>query len=314
MGQWYVQRGREVELLEEDTLRERLRSADLSGTELARPDHSEEWAPLSDYDVFAQEVPHVGDASTAAAQRQMLGWAAHAGLFVVVVSILHFNSWVTGLWGLAVAGHLLRSLPAAARVLQLRRRQREPVRRRPRTMSAEHQVLHDPFVEELGQALGELERAIDGAPGELADPPELERIRLAAMDAHDKRLALLDLVDTRLQRKLETDLDQLRTDIQNAPDPRTAETYEAEAHAIGERLAAARVAFAAADRLRSRERTLLHQLQGARLDLLRANIGDEPVAPGLAAKLERYRGDLEAEAEVEDELARARQATNRAEF
>ena len=317
MSRWVVQKGREVLTLEDPKLRKKLRENDLSWTELARREDTEAWAPLHDYPVFAEEVPYVGDPAMAASKRQLLGLAAHAGMFVVVGCILGFPWWIF-VWGLFLGGHALRSIAAAGHVI---RQVRDPLA--PSTastgghssitgeQSAEEALRHDPYLDELAGAIAELETALARSQAKMADPPDLERIGRSAREAHAKRVALLDLVDTRLQLKLETDLVQVRRDATDAPDERTAETYEAEARAIAERLAAMKGAYAAAERLRSRERALLHQLQGARLDLLRAGIAEEPVAPALTPKLDRLRGELESEAEVETELARARRASNR---
>ncbi len=320
MSEWVVQKGREVLTLSDEKLRKQLRGNDLSGTELARREDREEWAPLHDYAVFAEEVPHVGDPATAASKRQLLGLAAHAGIFVVVGCIVSFPWWLA-IWGLFLGGHAVRSLSAARHLLGL---DRSPLRRAVTAggthtgatggtgeQTAEEALRHDPYLTELDEAIGELRSALDASPGHMPDRPDLGRIRSSAEQAHTKRCALLDLVDTKLQRKLERDLIQVRKDAAEAPDDRTAETYEAEARAIAERLAAMKGAFAAAERLRSRESALLHQLQGARLDLLRSGISEEPVAPGLGPKLDRLRGELEAEAEVEAELVRARTAANR---
>ena len=315
MSGWVVQKGSEVLTLTDEKLRKQLRGNDLSGTELARRENRDDWAPLHDYPVFTEEVPHVGDAASAASRRQLMSFAAHGAMFVVIGYITGWP-WLMALWGLALAGHALRSVPAARQAFG-----RPPPRARASTrgktaslsgeQSAEQSLRHDPFVDELDVAIRELQTALDESPGRMTDPPDLERIRTAARRAHGRRVALLDLVDTRLQAKLEGDLGQVRRDAGEAPDQRTAETFDAEARAIAERLAAMRGAFAAAERLRSRESALLHQLQGARLDLLSAGITDLPVAPALTPKLDRLRGELEAEAEVDSELARARLAATR---
>ncbi len=317
MSGWVVQKGSEVLTLTDEKLRKQLRGNDLSGTELARREDREDWAPLHDYSVFGEEVPHVGDPAAAAGHRQLMGFAFHAACFVIVGFILGWP-WFLAFWGLGLVGHGLRSMPAARRLAG------KPARPTPTVgatggessslsgeQTAEQALRHDPYLEELATAIRELRSALEESPDKLPDPPDLERIRTAAEDAHGRRLALLDLVDTRLQSKLEGDLEQVREDAADAPDQRTAETFDAEARAIAERLAAMRGAFAASERLRSRERALLHQLQGARLDLLSAGITEQPVAPSLAPKLDRLRGELEAEAEVESELARARRAANR---
>jgi hypothetical protein len=317
MNRWVVQKGSEVLTLTDEKLRKQLRGNDLSGTELARREDRGDWAPLHDYPVFAEEVPHVGDPAATASRRQLMGFAAHAALFVIIGCILGWP-WFLAFWGLGLAGHALRSAPAAQ---QLFGRPQLPARARTTTgdnaaslsgeQSAEESLRHDPYLDELDAAIRELKTVLDESPDNLPDPPDLERIRTAAREAHARRVALLDLVDTRLQTKLEGDLEQVRKDAGEAPDQRTAETFDAEARAIAERLAAMRGAFAAAERLRSRESALLHQLQGARLDLLSAGITDLPVAPALAPKLDRLRGELEAEAEVDSEMARARLAANR---
>lgn len=60
--------------LSDPTLRTLLRFGLLTGTELARPEAIQRWAPLSEAPIFTEEVAHLGDPSVAAHRRRALRW------------------------------------------------------------------------------------------------------------------------------------------------------------------------------------------------------------------------------------------------
>ena len=71
-------------------------------------------------------------------------------------------------------------------------------------------------------------------------------------------------------------------------------------------------AATAARRIEARQKTLLHPLQGLRIALLRSSAEEMLTAPNLAGRIEKIRGELQADSEVEEELARARRSTQKA--
>ena len=310
MTTWYVQEGSKVEELDEDKLRKLLREDDLHGTELARRRDETEWHPLHDYQIFRDEVPHTGDAAVAARQRQLVSFAGHLAIYIIVNTILSFSWPVMLFWGLALLGHANRTFPSFIQWFQRRADQESPAQLANTTTTEP-----DPCAEEADLYLNELEAAIEAletAIGEHSgdeEHPDLEGIRETAHTLHEQRLSLEAVANDDAMARLEAELKEAQHHI-DADDERGAEIFEAQAAAIVDRLRNMKDAAMTADRLRARERTLLHQLEGTRMDLLRVQARKQPI-PVLESKLARVRDELEAESEVEEKLAQARRAAQR---
>ena len=288
MSTWHIQKGSQVKSYTEIALRAKLRSGDLSGTELVRLEGEDAWGPLHDRPIFTEEVAHTGDPRKVAWIRQARGFGWHAGIFLIVMSFLGFPWWGI-FWGLGVLGHLAQTVPALrgllAPVVPAAVTQAPPTAR----------LSDDPFVASLEKLLAALEKA--GEP--------VEAIRADALALHERRLAFDGLLGEIDIASLEAELAERRA----ADVPGLSESFGREAAALEERLSVARETAAARDRLAAQERELLHQLDTIRLSVLRARL--EEGLPDAGDQLADIRRRLAAEAEVDERLNAARKAAAR---
>jgi hypothetical protein len=239
----------------------------------------------------------------------------HVSAYVIVACIVGFNPWVLGFWGLALAGHAIRSFPALVGLYRHYLRGQPLALQVPAAAAVGSEAPTVPpastYLAELEQALDALAAALDANDSVRMDPSEFEDIRARARALHLQRIALREVANDDAMARLEAELMDAQHNADQAQDERSAAVYEAEARAILGRLQTMKDAAAAADRIRARERTLLHELEGARLQLLRAGVHEEPL-PELVAQLARVKGELEAEAEVDAKLAEAQRVAGAA--
>ncbi len=306
MTTWYVQDGSDRRTLSERSLRFDLRYNNLKGTELARPDDATEWKPLHDYPLFAEEVPHTGPPAVAAHKRSLMSYAVHLAIFVVVMCVLGFPTWLIVVWGFFLLLHSIRSVPSAVGLWRSWRGLPAPAVAEASPPSAQER---DRFLRDVERAMEALMAAYREDPDrDAADEPELARIHEVASRLQRQREALLAAVDEPTHLALRDELEAARAAAQRADDERSRDAFEAEARAVAERLAAMEAALTAAARIEARQKTLLHQLEGLRLALLRSAAEEAADPPDLAGRIATIHDELEAEAEVEAELARARRA------
>lgn len=234
-------------------------------------------------------------------RRQLISVGMHVVSFVVVGTILGFPWQIMTFWGIGLVIHLVRTVPGLARDLRGAREEPPPAARS--APPASHSM--DPYLRDLERSVEALRRASDevGGAGDL----DLGALEAAARALHERRTRLAELVDAGVRQRLEREIEEARQRVESAADARGAEVYEAEVRAITVRLEAMDDAAVVSDRLRARERTILHEIDAARLALARSGAHD-PAAPSLGQHVRKLRGELEAEAEVEDRLAQARRA------
>src|SRR5688572_21743097 len=106
MAQWRVQDGSDVRDLTEEKLRKKLRSGDLSGAELARPEGELEWKPLHRFPIFREEVPFQGGSVGAARARVIWPMVWHFAAFVTIGHVLLDWQWWMIPWFIGLAFHL----------------------------------------------------------------------------------------------------------------------------------------------------------------------------------------------------------------
>lgn len=290
MDEWRVQKDDKVETMTEARLRERLRSGDLSGTELSLREGEEGWRPLFERPVFAQEVPHSGDPGQAARWRKVRGFAIHLAVFAAVMVFLGMPFW--GLfWGIGLAAHLLSTMPAVVGMVRARQALAEPVT----TPAALPATQADEFERSLDSALASLQEA-----GE-----RVEGLRQEAMQLHQRRLAVAAVLAEADVQTLRTERDQALAEAEVTADALERDALMARAEAVSDHVAALEDAEAAHRRLEAKEHALLHRLAGLRLALARRAAGeaDEDRAE---TTLREMHQELRAESEVDDHLARAR--------
>lgn len=304
MSEWRIQKDGSTHTWSEDKLRRKLRSGDLTGVEVARPDGVDEWRPLHAWPVFREEVAVEGsDTERAALDRQLQGFVGHlvafvgvmAGFTVMTGSVPFWGAF----WGIGLAMHALKVGPAA-----IRRIQRGHASQAAQAVEAVEAVaaLEDPQVTALRAALDGLESA------EL--DVDLDAIRQAGVDLAGKRAALEAALPEDGVRSLEGQLSaaEARATI-GGPD---APDHEAEARALRQRLSHLREVSTTVERLKARERALVHEVEALRLAALQAAARDDAApAPDLAAATERLRAEVAAVDEVDALVNRARAARER---
>jgi hypothetical protein len=217
----------------------------------------------------------------------MLG--AAAAFFGVVLGISPLTHWLFWLWAGAFGWHALRTLrpgppgpPPSLTVGMLNRglgRARVP--------------------QDLGLALvGLSEQAPTGV--------NVYGVAEAAVRLVVARDDLERSVDVRGRARLEVELVDAKERLDDAEDPLTRQAIEEEIAAIDTRLVGMASAEQAVERMRARERTLVHQLEELSLTC-RHQVAVESShdaleyteVPALEDKLEQLRLEVEAEAELE---------------
>jgi len=235
---WHVQTEGQIKQWDERGLRRRLRHRHLTGLELVRRDDENEWRPLHESQVFAEEVPHHGDPLDVARLRQVRGFAGHLFCFGVATTFMvgggnplfwtqpgwiMANFWVA-IWGFFLVAHGFRVLPALFGLLRSRRHDRRFTRRmrvddvHTATQSAAAPVPLEPVTPAALPAKGEPVAEAAASPG-LATrwlPPgvrqEVERVReLLGRGGRDSAQHLAEI--DRIARDM-TQLLQKRQDLE----------------------------------------------------------------------------------------------------
>ncbi len=326
MADWRVERNGKTAVQSEQELREALRRGALSGAEMVRPPGATGWIPLHTLSVFSEEVPVRRSSGQAVDRKMVQGWLLHLvvfGFVVVYVGKGTIPKWAM-LWGIGLLAHTLRGLPAAWRIVRDWRAGASPPPRRaaradPPALAAlpapgaTDLPTDTPFLVQVHQAVDAVRDLWTGSPHTLGPLPDLDGLTGAAEQLEARHQSLSALHQDEDQFTLEAELEAALGRQQAAPDAVTAAVFGDEATAIADRLAAVDAAIAVADQLAARKRTLLHQLAGLRLaagQTAATRGGTEParVAETLIEKTHTLRDALQASAEVDDALVRARKA------
>jgi hypothetical protein len=301
MRRWFFQDGTKVKELDEERLRKKLVSGDLTGLELAHPEGDLAWRPLHDWPVFAEVVPFTGSSREAAVERARHSFFWHAASFVGVIGFLTLQSGgVPGwsiFWLMGLAGHAFKALPALRPQLA---QPPSPVPLTPPAPVSLQEVSPGGFLAQVEAVLDELART----GGTRVDRGALREGAQALQTTLD---GLAEAAEPEAGSRLQLDLADAEERVHAAPDEATAEIFQDEAQAIVARLDAWQDAATAVSRIQARQRTLLHQLHALRLDLAR----DEAPAAGLdpvQAQVAQLRQEAIAAAEIDQDLARARRA------
>lgn len=276
-----------------------LSSGELSGAEFARVDEGE-WAQLYQLPIFRKAVPVAGDPRKMVAWRMFKPLAIHLMVYLVVIGVFippGAKFFVAGGWGIGVLAQAASVIPGMLALLG---------------GSAEAPVAPAEAEVAPESAFAETSRSM---AAELSDNPELAA-EVGQLDALGrslaKRIATLDrLVDEEELLRLEKEVGRIDAQLELEDDPRDREALQREQESITERVAVMKDAASALERLQTEERALVHQMEGLRLALARAAVASEDV-PDLLQDVRTMREKAEAEAQLDDELARARQAASKA--
>ncbi|MBW2254167.1 MAG: hypothetical protein JRI25_06155, partial [Deltaproteobacteria bacterium] len=224
--------------------------------------------------------------------RHLGGFLWHFVAFLAVMFFLGFPSWGV-FWGIGLLAHAVGTVRVLWRVTE---------RQAPAAVVAVEEVEAEaPFLADLRRTLAKLEES--GEP--------VDHLRDDATRLHRDRAAL----DAALEG---VDLPALRSELEGAWQRAAQATRETDREAFGrqaaaveERLDVLEDALAARDRLVARESELLHQLNGLLLARVQHQQDASSAATDAGERLARVRETLRADAEVEESLARARQAARK---
>jgi hypothetical protein len=313
MTTWRIDLDGKTTELDEVTLRTRLRGGKLTGVEMARPEGAEDWRPLHAWPVFRQEVAFAGDPETAALDRKIRGFGAHLAVWVCVVvgfsvATGMFPPWAA-FWGIGLALHGLGTAPSLLR--RIRRRHASQAAQAeswvsPNDTAARAEDAAEPPLTAMGAALQGLRAAnrLAGAEDvERASGVELESIEAAAASLARKRVALEAALPAGGAEQLERAL--VAAEVRASVGGAGASDHAAEVRALAQRLTALREVSATLDRLRARERALVHEVESLRLMVLQTSAQDVGDRPNVAAQAERLAQEVRAADEVDDALGRA---------
>jgi hypothetical protein len=164
--------------------------------------------------------------------------------------------------------------------------------------------VEDTFLIEIKQAAVALRQALADRGLTAQELPSADRLVASARRLHSERLELEELARGETRDKLETRLVQLRKRMETDEDSELAETYGEEAHSVAERLATLSMAERAASRMRSREHSLLNQLQAMLIEV-RMMGAEEQLTASARGRIEKVQAEMKAQAEVDQELERA---------
>jgi hypothetical protein len=303
MSDWRIQKDGKTLTWPEEKLRRKLRRGDLTGVEVARPEGAGEWRPLHAWPVFREEVAVEGaDTERAPLDRQVRGFLGHLVAFVGVMIGFTVMTGSIPFWGAFWAiGLVLHAVRVGSAIV--RRAQRGHASQAAQAVEAVDAAALPEDAQHA--ALLSAVAALAGAGGDL--DVDMDALRRAGADLAEKRGALESALPADGARALEQQLAaaQARATV-GGPD---AADHEAEARALRQRLSHVREVTGTVERLRARERALLHEVEALRLAALQAAAHDaEAPAPDLAAAAARLRAEVAAADEVDDLVRRARLA------
>ena len=134
---------------------------------------------------------------------------------------------------------------------------------------------------------------------------QVEQLLEETREVEQQQQALSTWTDADTLRSLRQERDALRRQLAASEEPRMLETLEEQRQAVIQRIEVMEEALATMQRLESREKTLLHQVEGIRLLLIKEGLSAEKLSD-LGALLKEHSTRSLAREEVEESLARGR--------
>ena len=313
---WHIEYENNVKIWSEKKVRRKLRAKELTGLELVRKEGSDQWMPLHQTELFALTVPISDSPELTARRRRRTGLIIHMVVFSGVSIAMGFPFWIA-FWAIGLAVHAIKVQAELSR--DKRRMTSTEIFSAPQT-SHKHDVsenntpaqsAHDsPAAREPEQTvtatedpiLGQFREALAESGIDATTQQELlEELKLL----REKTRALQEIAQPELLAQLTRNAEDARQQASEMDDIRTKEIFTEEAVAIELRIANLREVTTLLLRLQSKQRTLLHQLEGLRLGAL---THDAPEVPDFKDQVTRLRKELIASDEVEQTLARHRMA------
>jgi hypothetical protein len=293
---WEVHHDGKVRKLTEAKLRSMLQKNKLAGVELARRKGDDAWAPLYTTEIYRQAVVHTGNPAVDVRNRLIQPFLVHVATFASVLGALWFVSgsppfW-GAFWGIGLFFHGLKTVRGLGQLPSAQ--QTAPTRAAPQSTTAPA-LLPD---NEVLRAIEDLDQA--GWSG------DTQALRDTATLLMQRRTLVDDATDGEAKEALQLERAAVLTDRDGASDS-TRALLDDQLNAIDARLSFLHDIQQHGIRLRAQERTLLHQVESLRLGQIRAS--EDTAGPDLMQAVTRLRRELDAESEVTDALARARQAS-----
>jgi hypothetical protein len=252
--------------------------------------------------------------SPRAQRRRIVGFAVH---FLVFTALLLLSRGripgpaAAAWWGLGLGIHgVVALLPVILSQLSLRAAAApEPQPSGPIVRPA--RGVARGFWAEAGVLIDALEQ--QRRDGGLHPRLDFAGLREAVLDLHHRADGLAGLGDEGDLLQLSVQQEEAAERARAASDETSAEAFEQEALAIAHRKSSLEAAIRTRVRLQARQRTLLHQLQSLRASGAHALAGAAQGAEEeLNAEAEQLLEELQANREVEEELARGRRSASRA--
>ena len=302
--------GEKVRRYDEDTLAKRIRSGKLSGVELVRRDDEDGWQPLYESRIFRREVPTSGDPRTAARWRALRALGGHFTGFIICGIVMFATQghlpWWMGIWGVVLAGQVIRTLPSIRPLLvggggDDRRVGPGPsvVVAPPRPVPAPPKKALAPSA--LGQEAARVRVLIEKRGGKdaprLVDEVDEIVTREAALAAQQADLE--EQTSDRERAAVTTAVSEAHACLEKASQEQDRRLFERQLEVLRQREKAIAKAVRVLQRLRVRREMAEHQLKQLRLDLSRdAAVGLD--VPELSSRLEYIRHEVDAREEVEE--------------
>ena len=303
MPRWQITDDERILVLTEKELRDKLRRGRLSCMVPARPEGEETWRLLHTWPLFREEVAvHGGQVGVGPRRWRVRGLAVHLVVLVMVLAGLtaatgHVPSWWVW-WALGLGIHGLTALPILRRHTHRGPSSSpEPAAESPGSL---REGVPDPQVAGLDAALASLE----AAAGDTGAAPDIDigAVRAAGAALASRRARLAAAVPEGAAAALEQELAGAEVRASASPE---VEDYALEVRALAQRLSGLRQAQASLQRLRARERALLHEVESLRLIVLQAD-AQSAEAPALGDAVRRLRSEVAAVEEVDETLRLAR--------
>ncbi len=302
--------GEKVRRYDEDTLAKRIRTGKLTGVELVRRDDEDGWQPLYESRIFRREVPTSGDPRTAARWRALRALGGHFTGFIICGIVMFATQghlpWWMAIWGVVLAGQVIRTLPSIRPLLLGDRGDDRRVGPGPSVVVAPPRPVPAPPKKALAPSALGLEAArvrglIEKRGGKdaprLVDEVDEIVTREAALAAQQADLE--EQTSDQERAAVTTAVSAARASLEKASQEQDRRLFERQLDVLRKREEAITKAVRVLQRLRVRREMAEHQLKQLRLDLSRdAAVGLD--VPELSSRLEFIRHEVDAREEVEE--------------
>lgn len=207
-------------------------------------------------------------------------------------------SWMLW-WGLGLALH---SVSTFAKLKMLKGEAAPELEAQVEQVAQVQDSVERSLIEDVQEALSELEMAWQGQEALRGYAPDFPKLCETADTLNERHQALQELCSR--AEGLPEQVQGLRTRLADNPSETEASALERELDALLNRVASHQAAQAVVRQLESELRTLLHRAEALRLDVMHSSVD----VPELDTRAKEIRAQLDAAAEIDEHLARARRS------